>query len=1205
MVYRTLPVVVRALRLTVFVFASIQYTLCLKTDEIAPDFNSHTFIEPKLIHARHKREIESTRISSDGLEHVHDITLHFVDDGKDYILDLSLNSDLIPAKYFEKHQHNGTYVVNKPNANEIELCHYNGKVRGLPDSWAAISTCDGIRGMFSDGQSFHYIENISPDFGDKYHVLYKHNDYNSNRNCGFTDSPQEINQNTTKRWKRDTKKAVRGPYNENDNSRYIELVLVIDQEEYKAYNSNLSEVHKHAKDIANIINSLYMPLNLFVALVGVVVWTDYNEITVARNGDTTLTNFLHYRREHLVKEHPNDNAQLLTNVQFEHGIVGKGLKGPICTFEYSGGVNSDHSSVVGLVATTIAHEMGHNLGMEHDTDTCDCPDERCVMAPSSGSMSPTHWSSCSMEYLAFAFQRGMDYCLRNKPEKLFESPVCGNNFVEPGEQCDCGLKENCKNPCCNPETCMLFANATCATGKCCDLNTCRPRPAGVECRAAPHECDLPEYCDGDSEYCPDNVYKIDGSTCDNTNAYCYQGTCRSHTDQCRLLWGPTGLSSPIQCYKMNNKGTKQGNCGYNRLNKTFSKCENNDIFCGMLHCIHANEKLEFGMETVALISHSYINSPTGGLIPCRTAIVDLGLNNVDPGLTPDGAKCGENMMCVNQKCMAVADVRAQNKQCPFNCHGNGICNSKGNCHCRAGYAPPYCDQPGPGGSDDSGPASSPNTSKGVVTGLYVLTLGTIPLLLAVVLFAYCSKRQRAPIDWNKSSRKKLPTDPEVGSKKPNGTVSPSSTPLVNDQSVFRNDFLGNYKGFTIKPLAPPPPKPIITPSLTPVRPAPTAPSLKPATSEKLQIGLPVLDATTSSAVRQLVSMPLKPAPSVPSPGRRPSSAAAVHVDTKAAGGSGGYPTLRRITSFMKNHKPDEKKSAPPAVKANAKFNKELLKNLEISQPILQNEINVPSESLPLEADQHKAVVLRAQSLRYNAAKQRPSIPNFGSMRSSKRPASVVTVRPSAPPPQPPPASNGEYQVPSNRTCADEGHGENIYSVIDETALPPTQAEENVYKVPRPLESSLLGEIVSAIQERNQESIYTSKADGDHNQLYENTRRPAKSNFVGTVNQPPNVVYNRPDLVKNCDDNRYAINRSPDVLDAKPVDKPAIIKPKPVVAVAAKPTTATATVGLKKKLNERPSKVASMQQKFENGNVAKMQNGPKAPTAKIIRTAGNR
>jgi hypothetical protein len=60
---------------------------------------------------------------------------------------------------------------------------------------------------------------------------------------------------------------------------------------------------------------LYVPLNIFIALVGVVVWTEYDEISLSSNGDTTLTNFLHYRRERLVKEHPNDNAQLLTYVR--------------------------------------------------------------------------------------------------------------------------------------------------------------------------------------------------------------------------------------------------------------------------------------------------------------------------------------------------------------------------------------------------------------------------------------------------------------------------------------------------------------------------------------------------------------------------------------------------------------------------------------------------------------------------------------------------------------------------------------------------------------------------------------------------------------------------------------------------------------------------------------------------------------------------
>src|SRR4029434_7605272 len=54
------------------------------------------------------------------------------------------------------------------------------------------------------------------------------------------------------------------------------------------------------------------------------------------------------------------------------------------------------------------------------------------------------------------------------------------------------------------------------------------------CRHTAGSCDLPEFCDGTSEACPDNHFLLDGSECAG-GAYCYTGMCLTLQQQCVSL----------------------------------------------------------------------------------------------------------------------------------------------------------------------------------------------------------------------------------------------------------------------------------------------------------------------------------------------------------------------------------------------------------------------------------------------------------------------------------------------------------------------------------------------------------------------------------------------------------------------------------------------------------------------------------------------
>ena len=93
--------------------------------------------------------------------------------------------------------------------------------------------------------------------------------------------------------------------------------------------------------------------------------------------------------------------------------------------------------------------------------------------------------------------------------------------------------QECTNPCCNANTCQLAAGAVCAAGTCC-TDTCQFRPYGTTCRPSNRECDIIEFCQGDSASCPVDTYRRDGSTCNNGNDYCFDGACETYDSQCQF-----------------------------------------------------------------------------------------------------------------------------------------------------------------------------------------------------------------------------------------------------------------------------------------------------------------------------------------------------------------------------------------------------------------------------------------------------------------------------------------------------------------------------------------------------------------------------------------------------------------------------------------------------------------------------------------------
>uniref|UniRef100_G1L9Q0 ADAM metallopeptidase domain 8 n=1 Tax=Ailuropoda melanoleuca TaxID=9646 RepID=G1L9Q0_AILME len=581
--------------------------------------------------------------------------------GHNFTLHLRKNRDLVGSGYTETYKAaNGSQVVEQ--LQRQGHCFYQGHVEGHQHSAASLSTCAGLRGFFRAGSDVHLIEPLDGGGEEGQHALYRAQHLQQKaRTCGVSDTSLEkaLGPRISAAFRPRNWPVAR-------DTRYVELYVVTDSAEFRRLGSRAA-VRSRVMEVVNHVDKLYQELNFRVVLVGLEMWNQEDQIHVSSNPDTTLDNFLQWRTQNLVGRHQHDNAQLITGVEFTGTTVGLAKVSAMCSQD-SGAVNQDHNlkNPIG-VASTMAHEMGHNLGMDHDENIqgCYCPVPRegggCIMAASIGAQFPRMFSQCSRADLEMFMEKPRTACLANAPDpgRLVGDPVCGNRFVERGEQCDCGPPQACRNPCCNATTCQLAAGAQCAQGSCC--RDCRVTPAGELCRPPKDACDLEEYCDGQRPACPEDVFQENGTPC--PGGYCYNGVCPTLAQRCRDLSGLGSRVAVETCYTYNLLPGCQG-----RVNK-----------CGILYC-------EGGQKPPERSSCSFA-SPAG---TCQALVLEGGAG-YEP--VPEGTKCGEEKICWKGLCQLLQVYRSRN--CSAQCNSRGVCNHKGECHCHPGWAPPRCAEPLP------------------------------------------------------------------------------------------------------------------------------------------------------------------------------------------------------------------------------------------------------------------------------------------------------------------------------------------------------------------------------------------------------------------------------------------------------------------------------------------------------------------------------
>uniref|UniRef100_A0A8C6XUM6 ADAM metallopeptidase with thrombospondin type 1 motif 5 n=1 Tax=Naja naja TaxID=35670 RepID=A0A8C6XUM6_NAJNA len=309
-------------------------------------------------------------------------------------------------------------------------CYYRGTVDGSAQSLAVFDLCGGLDGYFAVKHTRYTVKPLlrgqAVPEEEKKLAQGQEGKLGIDLTTRMAHSPITLAPpvDSRKRRKRSISRA-----------RQVELLLVADDSMTKKYGKGL---HHYLLTLANIASRLYghasIENHIRLVVVKVVVLGDKEKgLEITKNAATTLKNFCKWQHQHnqLDDDHDEhyDAAVLFTREDLcgHHSCDTLGMAdvGTICSPERSCAVIEDD----GLhAAFTVAHEIGHLLGLSHD-DSKFCEenfgsmeDKRLMSSILTSIDASKPWSKCTSVTITEFLDDGHGNCLLDQPRKHILSP---------------------------------------------------------------------------------------------------------------------------------------------------------------------------------------------------------------------------------------------------------------------------------------------------------------------------------------------------------------------------------------------------------------------------------------------------------------------------------------------------------------------------------------------------------------------------------------------------------------------------------------------------------------------------------------------------------------------------------------------------------------------------------------------------------------